>query len=63
MRLFATDVKLGALTADELLMRYCTVVYARTRNYQETALRLGLDRRTVKSSIDPEVLAELGDGS
>jgi hypothetical protein len=59
---FATDVKLGALTADELLMRYCTLVYAQTRNYQETARRLGLDRRTVKSRIDPEMLADLGDG-
>ena len=60
---FATDVKLGALTADELLMRYCTLVYAQTSNYQETARRLGLDRRTVKSRIDAEMLAELGDGS
>ncbi len=57
---FATDVKLGALTADELLMRYCTLIYAQTRNYQETARRLELDRRTVKSRIDAEMLAELG---
>ena len=59
----ATDVRLGALTADELLRRYCTLVYAQTRNYQETARRLELDRRTVKSRIDPEMLAELGDRS
>ena len=58
---FATDVRLGALTADELLMRYCTLVYAQTGNYQETARRLELDRRTVKSRIDPKMLAELRD--
>ena len=31
------------------------LVYAQTRNYQETARRLGLDRRTVKGRIDPEL--------
>jgi len=41
----------GALTADELLRRYCGLVYAQTRSYQETARRLGLDRRTVKAKI------------
>ena len=58
----ATDVKRGSLTADELLRRYCTLVYAQTGNYQETARRLEVDRRTVKSRIDAEMLAELGDG-
>jgi transcriptional regulator with AAA-type ATPase domain len=43
----------GELTADELLRRYCTVVYARTGSYEETARRLQLDRRTVKSKVDP----------
>ena len=53
----------GALTAEELLRRYCTLVYARTGSYQETARRLGLDRRTVKDRVDPALLAELrGDG-
>lgn len=49
----------GSLTADELLQRYCTLVYAQTGNYQEAARRLQLDRRTVKSKIDEELLAEL----
>ena len=40
------------LTADELLSRYCTLVYAETQSYVETARRLGLDRRTVKSRVD-----------
>jgi DNA-binding NtrC family response regulator len=49
----------GGLTAEALLRRYCTLVYARTGSYQETARRLGLDRRTVKERIDPALLAEL----
>ncbi|HEX3126977.1 MAG TPA: sigma 54-interacting transcriptional regulator, partial [Thermoanaerobaculia bacterium] len=50
----------GALTADDLLRRYCTLVYAEAGSYEETARRLGLDRRTVKSRIDPALLRELG---
>jgi len=46
----------GELTADELLRRYCTVVYAQTGSYEETARRLQLDRRTVKSKVDPKLL-------
>ena len=54
----------GDLTAKELLSRYCTRVYATTGSYQETARRLDLDRRTVKRSIDPDLLERLtaGDG-
>jgi len=42
----------GTLTADELLRRYCTLVYSQTGSYEETARRLQLDRRTAKSKID-----------
>ncbi len=52
----AEDLDRGAMTADELLKRYCTLVYSRTRNLEETARRLGLDRRTVKAKVDPQVL-------
>jgi hypothetical protein len=38
----------GSLSADELLRRYCTLVYAQTGSYQETGRRLGPDRRTVR---------------
>jgi hypothetical protein len=51
------DVRNGRLTADELLSRYVTLVYSRTGSYEETARRLGLDRRTVKAKINPELLA------
>ncbi|TWT37091.1 Transcriptional regulatory protein ZraR [Posidoniimonas corsicana] len=53
----------GELTADELLRRYCTAVYARLDNYEQTAKRLGLDRRTVRSKIDQDLLAELRAGA
>lgn len=57
---FAADARDGRLTADELLARYITIVYSRTGSYEETARRLGLDRRTVKAKVDPELLAKLG---
>jgi ActR/RegA family two-component response regulator len=49
----------GRLSADELLVRYCTQVYAATGSYEETGRRLGLDRRTVKRKIDRELLQSL----
>ncbi|MDJ0866848.1 MAG: sigma 54-interacting transcriptional regulator [Myxococcota bacterium] len=51
----------GSWSAEELLQRYCTHVYARVGSYEETARRLGIDRRTVKARIDPELLARLTD--
>jgi DNA-binding NtrC family response regulator len=41
----------GRVTAEELLGRYCSQVYAETGSYEETARRLGLDRRTVKAKV------------
>jgi hypothetical protein len=59
----ADEVLAGALSADELLRRYCTLVYSATGSFQETGRRLGLDRRTVKEKIDSALLAELrGEG-
>ena len=47
----AADISAGRLKADQLLQRYCTIVYAQTRNLEETARRLDLDRRTVKAKL------------
>ncbi|HEY2586181.1 MAG TPA: sigma 54-interacting transcriptional regulator [Tepidisphaeraceae bacterium] len=58
----AEELDRGALTADELLRKYCTLVYSRTRNLEETARRLKLDRRTVKSKVDPELLGASRNG-
>jgi len=55
----AEEMLAGSLNADELLRRYCTLVYAETGSYQETARRLDLDRRTVKDKVDPELLTRL----
>lgn len=49
----------GSLTAEELLRHYCTLVYAQTNNYEETARRLHLDRRTVKNKVDQRLLKQL----
>jgi DNA-binding NtrC family response regulator len=53
------DFRGGRTTVNELLTRYCTIVYRTTGSYEETARRVGLDRRTVKSRIDRELLALL----
>ena len=49
-------VEQGTLTADELLRRYATKLYAETESYEETAQKLAVDRRTAKSYIDPKLL-------
>ncbi len=58
-RNLTASVASGELTAEELLRRYCTLVYSQTGNYQDAARRLELDRRTMKSKIDAELLATL----
>jgi len=47
------------LPAADLLSRYVTLAFHRTGNYDATARRLGLDRRTVKARLDTEFLARL----
>ena len=56
---FTADLRAGRLTADQALSRYATMVYKQTGSYEETARRLEIDRRTVKSKIDLEFLADL----
>lgn len=51
------SVRDGTLSADELLTRYFTQVYASTRNYQEAGRRLGVDGRTAKARVDHALLA------
>jgi transcriptional regulator with AAA-type ATPase domain len=55
---FLREVGAGDLSAEELLSKYTTLVYAAAGTYEETARRLGLDRRTVKSRIDAELLEQ-----
>jgi transcriptional regulator with AAA-type ATPase domain len=55
----AKEIEAGLLTADELHSRYCTIVYARTGNYEAAARQLELDRRTVKSKVDEKFLEQL----
>jgi len=55
MRKIHQDFEAGRLTADELISRYATVVYRQTGSYEETARRLGIDRRTVKAKIEAQL--------
>src|SRR5262245_59368261 len=50
----------GTFTAEELLYRSCSLVYAATGSYQETARHLGLDRRTVRSKVAPALASAFG---
>ena len=56
--LFA-EARSGRLSADELLSRYCTLIYAQTGSYEGAAGRVGLERRTVKAKIDEALLSQL----
>jgi transcriptional regulator with AAA-type ATPase domain len=55
----ADDIRQTSLTAQELLGRYCTLVYAQCGSYEEAARRLAMDRRTVKARVDPDLLERL----
>lgn len=44
-------VRTGRLSAQELLGRYCAMLYRRTGTYAEVAHRMGLDRRTVRKYV------------
>jgi len=56
---FLTEVRGGKLSAEDVLRRFVTIEYRRTGSYEETARRLGLDRRTVTAKVDTEFLGRL----
>ncbi len=58
-RQLAAQIRHGALTADELLRAYCTIMYAQCGSYERAAERLNLDRRTVRARVDEALLARL----
>lgn len=58
----AEEFAAGSLTEDELVSRYCTLMYAQVGSYQEVARRLDIDRRTVKGRIDESLLEQLRAG-
>jgi transcriptional regulator with AAA-type ATPase domain len=47
-----TEILSGTLTADELLRRYCQIVFAATGSYEATAKKLKLDWRTVRARVE-----------
>lgn len=49
----------GDLSADQLLQKYCTLVYHQTGTYESAAAKLKVDRRTVKAKIDRQLLEQL----
>lgn len=55
-RRWLAQAEAAELTFAELLAAYVTWSYAKTGSYQQTASDLGLDRRTVRSKVDAELL-------
>lgn len=53
------EARQGTLSADEMLSRYCTLVYAKTGSYEGAAACLKIDRRTVKAKLDEALLRRL----
>jgi hypothetical protein len=53
------EVVEGNLSADDVLDRYCTLLYHRCGSYVAAAEILELDRRTVKRRVLPKLLGEL----
>ena len=54
---FAIDMKAGRLTFDELLERYCSLVYARAGNIAAAARQLQKHRATVQSRVREDLVA------
>jgi transcriptional regulator with AAA-type ATPase domain len=53
------EIRHVKLTAEEVLRRYITLAYAAEGSYDGAAKRIALDRRTVKSKIDRDLLKGL----
>ncbi len=49
----------GEISVEELISRYCTLIYSMTGSYEASARRIGLDRRTIKAKIDGKLLQQL----
>ena len=50
-RNLAESIAEGDLTVDDLVTRYCRLLYERFGSYKDVARRTGLDWRTVKSKV------------
>ena len=48
---FLARFRASELTVDELVSHYAAQVYRKTGSYEDTARKLGIDRRTVKSRV------------
>jgi transcriptional regulator with AAA-type ATPase domain len=57
MTALAQGLAAANLSAEAVLSRYCTLVYARAGSYEAAARILQLDRRTVKQKVDTGLLA------
>ena len=56
----AEKLRAGQLTADELLSRYCALLYRRLGTYAEVARQTGLDPRTSRKYVESASLSRPG---
>ena len=54
---FLEALMTGQLTDEELQRHYHSLVYARTGTYQAAGRRLGVDWKTVRKKVDPQLVA------
>ena len=47
----ADELRSGVLSAQQLMARYCAMLYRQSGSYEEVARRTGLDRRTVRKHV------------
>jgi len=52
VRALGESLRDSGFTAEEILQCYCAAVQEQTGSYQETARRLGLDPRTVRTKVE-----------
>ena len=54
----ADEMRDSKPTADEVLRRYCGLVYRETGSFAKAAQRLRIDRRTVKAKVGPQAVSQ-----
>ena len=52
---FLTNVAKGKLSRDDMDRHYFSLVYSRTQNFVEAGRQLGINYRTVKKMVDPDL--------
>jgi hypothetical protein len=58
----AQSVTAGRFSLEELTQHYVSLIYAAEGRYDQAAARLGMDWRTLKQKLNPELVRMYSDG-